>query len=137
MKTILPNGSPFHGGNFLFVTSGTDKARVHISSPYPAQFFFWGGGSFDLKCGPFQDKPEESRACRPKTLKQMDAVSCIVGDFETVFWREEISHAVVYSVTKQLVLYEYLNRNIYNAMTISTSDFVPCSAGAYPCRKEK
>ena len=108
---------------------------VSSSGPYPAQFL--GGGSFNLKCGPFEDKPEESGACRPKILKQMDAFSCIVGDFETVFCRGKISFAVIYSVSNQLVLYEYLNRNIYNAMIISTSDFVPCSAGAYPGKRSR
>ena len=66
----------------------------------------------------------------------MDAFSCIVGDFETMFCREKISLAVVHSVTNQLVLYRYFNHNIYNVMTISTSDLFHVVQGGIP-RKEK
>ena len=108
---------------------------LNITLAYPNS---WGeGGRLTWNVDHFKTS-QESGACRPKILKQMDAFSCIVGDFETVFCRGKISLAVVYGVTNQLVLYEYLNRNIYNAMTISTPDFVPCSsAGAYRGKRSR
>ena len=67
----------------------------------------------------------------------MDAFSCTVGDFKTMFCREKISYAVVHSVANQLVLYRYFNHNIYNAMTRSTSDLFHVVQGAYPRKRSR